>query len=384
MRAYGVHVFAGGFTLGVRQVASVAGQWERHPLGEGTSEANGVARFYIDEERARLHDCEVCYGNPRCSGFSMTTVGCAARGPNAPQNIDIVELCRLATSVKTPIIIWESVQGAYTTGRPLIRRLIREFFDGYRIAHVFESAACFGNSQHRKRYLFVAYRDGLHFNFAAPAMQRRATIGEALAPFLRVESKGLRLWTGRVTDYCQTDHATIGEHKAKVSVPWLRQGESLCDLARRDPTRLSEFHDRKWKAQLSSLPFGMHCMRRLSWDEGSPTLTSACTRSLIHPLYDRPLMVCEFAAIMGWPQDAVVAGPLPFAQLAKGVVPDVGEWIATQALHCLTGAWGSDDWESTWDGEQWVGTADSSHKREKVFNMTRYFKEVHNEHVPVS
>lgn len=377
MKAYGFHVFAGGFTLGVRQVMPVVCQLERHSLGEDTTLANGVPRRAVEEAKSLVADCDVCFGNPRCSGFSTTTGGMRARGPGAPQNADIVELCRVATGLKTPVIIWESVQNAYELGRPLLRRLIAEFFGGYRVAHVFESSASFDSAQHRRRYLFVAYRRGLTFNVTPPPWRRRLTVGEVLTPYLKLIGEPRRLWTtaGKdARDYLDGDYCEIDTDPGKVSVQHLRQGESLYDLARREPRLLSAHHRARWDHPASTLPFGLYPKRRLAWDRGSPTLTTGSMRSLIHPLYDRPLSVREFAALMGWPDGALVRGLLPFAQLAKGVVPAVGEWIATQALHCLSGYWGGDDWESTWDGERWVGTSDTRTRDEKVFNLTSYFE----------
>jgi hypothetical protein len=77
---------------------------------------------------------------------------------------------------------------------------------------------------------------------------------------------------------------------------------------------------------------------------------------------------------MGW-GDVIPAGRAPIAQLAKGVVPEAGEWLAKQAKLFLDGYWGSEDWCSrynanigVWEGQDTPGAV------EKTFHMTEYYQ----------
>ena len=190
MKAIGVHVFGGGFTMGVQRVFDVVGQMEVHGLGQATVEDGLGLPFIMPKKGEDVVDswlshgkhegCSFCYGNPRCTGFSVLntakgTVG--SRGPWASQNIDIKQFCDYGVRANIPVLCWESVQQAFTTGRPLLNKLRDELFvpAGYRILHMLLNAATFRNAQHRKRYFFVAYKENLHFPIAVPDLPARHT-----------------------------------------------------------------------------------------------------------------------------------------------------------------------------------------------------------------
>jgi hypothetical protein len=88
--------------------------------------------------------------------------------------------------------------------------------------------------------------------------------------------------------------------------------------------------------------------------------------------------VGELSAIMGWPMGVIPVGPNPVGQIAKGVVPAVGEWLARQVQHYLQDDWGAEDWESTYDAKQgcWVGQHLADKPTEKVFNLSHYTKDI--------
>ena len=74
---------------------------------------------------------------------------------------------------------------------------------------------------------------------------------------------------------------------------------------------------------------------------------------------------------MGW--DMAPVGKNPIAEIAKGVVPAVGQWLAEQAELYLDDAWGDEDWESRYDNREgeWVGR-DTTGELEKTFILTEY------------
>jgi hypothetical protein len=121
------------------------------------------------------------------------------------------------------------------------------------------------------------------------------------------------------------------------------------------------------------MPFSMHCMSRTWWTKNFPTIHSSACRFL-HPSLHRPVTIGELSKIMGW-GDVIPAGRMPVAQIAKGVVPDAGQWLAQQAKDFLDNRWsGNEDWESSYDSRSnnWVGH-DTHGAAEKVFDMTEYF-----------
>src|SRR5205085_10613595 len=126
-------------------------------------------------------------------------------------------VCRCGVACGFDVVAWESVQQAYTVGRPLLDQLRDEYFvpHGYRIAHLFLNAASFGNAQRRKRYFFVAYRDHLRFNVTPPTLPRRqATVRDVIEQLER-----RRAWE---CNYHAKDAKYDGDAYARVP-PWDRE-----------------------------------------------------------------------------------------------------------------------------------------------------------------
>ena len=380
MRAIGVHVFAGGFTRGVREAAHVLGQMEIHNFGGDTVRAMGIPFTNCSrwEEWPRPKNIDLIYGNPRCTSFSCMTAGHNEKvhGPWANQTQDIHDLCKYGIAIGARCIVWESVQQAYSVGRSLLDRLRDEIFvpAGYRIAHLHLNAASFGNSQNRRRYFFVGYQRGRNFNIVAPVLKdRRITTDDILHPLEWRPTRAARLYS-RAADYDGDCFENITPDEWAV-LPILRPGEDLHGLARSRYDELAKASPRfaeTWDLRSSHLPFSMHGVRRLRGDGPCPTLHGSCAR-YIHPRLDRPLTVLELATLMGW-EGAIPAGHDPCGQIAKGVVPVIGEWLARQVDMYLRNVWKGDDWSSSYDARegQWVGERHLVEPVEKTCNLTRY------------
>ena len=374
MRAVGVHVFAGGFTMGVKRVMEVECQLEAHGFGlESAEKSVGVPTVNREDAKWPRMSGQLCFGNPRCTGFSCVTAGLdeTSHGPWSRQTVDARQLVEYAAG-HFDVIVWESVQQAYTVGKPLLDHMIKEWLapNHYRIAHLFINAASFGNVQNRKRYFMVAYRDDRPFNVVPPV----------ISPYYPVAYDVLWSRRDRVTrpmklrvseDYDADCYTQLNEDEI-AAVPYLPNGWSLNTLARYGTHLLTERHQRKWRERQSGMPFSMHCPYRANYLRHFPTLTSSAGRT-IHPEHDRACTVGELSAVMGW-GDTIPRGPHPVAQLAKGVVPAVGEWLAEQVKRYVDGHWPRDeDWESTFDSSrgEWIG-GDASGKLEKTIDLTRY------------
>jgi site-specific DNA-cytosine methylase len=360
MRSVGIHVFAGGFSHGVQQVADVTDHLEVHGFGLETAKAmcnvnihNSPAEDWPDVAS------DFAFGNPRCTGFSTVTAGYDDKihGPFASCTRDIWEFMNYCTG-RYPIFAWESVQQAYSTGRPLINMLVEKVAaQGYRVAHVFVNAASLGNAQRRKRYFFVAYDASKNFNIEVMKLPE-------YAPSLYDAIWHLRDRQDMTLTRLSTDEIE--------SLPYLPNGWDLNMAAQYNCEKLPEKLQDTWLLRNSGMPFSMHCVKRLNWRNACPTIFSSAGR-FIHPEHNRGLSHEELAAIMGLP--IVPLGNDPVAQIAKGVCPCVGEWLATQAIHYHNDAWGEEDWEASYQG--WCGewkTAPANGKLEKVFNITSYLQ----------
>lgn len=377
-KAVGIHVFAGGFTAGVMKHPSfeVQGQLETFDLGQQTVEQQLGLPFIRNPQAnwPRMEGVSFAFGNPRCTAFSCMTSNCdeTGHGAFAKQTIDIVQFSDYCAANDIPVAAWESVQQAYTTGRPLLDHICEQYWypRDYRVAHLLLNAASFGNAQRRKRYFFVAYKRGLRFNIVPPDIDAYyKVVYDAIGdldpgrPTRPIREKG-------GDDYDEDCYIRVGEDMQRA-IEVLPNGMGLNQLAKHDVGRLPDSLQLQWNLRSSELPFSLHCPFRLGWFRPSPTLSSS-SRMLVHPEAHRPVTVGELARIMGW--DYIPRGPMPVGQIAKGIVPAIGTWLAEQVRRCLDGEWGDDDYESTYDPNlgEWVG--ENTHdRRDKTFNLTKYF-----------
>ena len=394
MKGIGIHVFAGGFTMGMKKALPVAGQLEIHNFGRETCEAHDTKFMNAenwkawDDYRSDWKDCNFCYGNPRCTAFSSYSAGAGkhARGPRAEPTRDIWDLCYFGIKAKLDLIAFESVQQAYSVGRPLLNTIKDELFvpNNYRIAHLFVNTAAEGNAQKRRRYFFVAYKNNRNFNIMVPEIPKyRTTVGDVLKPFIKRKTKEGDL-KSKQFKYDFNTYSCMNQHNKNL-IPALRDGENFHKLARERlgvMKTLSPYHYKKWIHRTSNLPFSLHAPTRIKWNGNCPTICST-SHSLIHPKLDRSLTVGEIAALMGWPKGFIPVGRDPIGQIGKGVVPATGQWLGEQIKLYLEDYWGEEDFESTFCHKynEWIGTNYSKHNNtiEKVFRLTSYippFKEI--------
>lgn len=355
MKAVGIHVFAGGFSVGVQNYFNVDTHLEKHGFGIETA-AKMCNVEVINGEWPHV-EADFAFGNPRCTGFSTITAGYDehVRGPNAACTIDIHQFMDYCLG-RYPIFVWESVQQAMSTGRPLVDYCAKRAVEaGYRVAHVLVNAASLGNAQQRKRYFFVAYEKSKNFNVVPPELPEYSpTLYDAI-------------WHMRD----QTDMQLTRLTEEELSVlEYLPNGWDLNAFAQYNFDLLPDRYKDAWLLRNSDMPFSMHCVKRLNWARPSPTIFSSAGR-FIHPDHNRGLSHEEIAAIMGLPMVPLSRDPV--AETAKGVCPCVGEWLALQARYYLENAWGDQDYESSWDPKQniFVG-GDCNGAAEKTFDLTHY------------
>jgi site-specific DNA-cytosine methylase len=386
--AVGCHVFAGGFTMGVREHFRVPAQLERHNFGTETVEANLRGTKFVNEDNFedwKDHkdvwggDAKFIFGNPRCTGFSLVTSGHdeTIHGPWAKCTQDIHELCKFGIAQDFDLICWESVQQAWTIGRPLLTYLKDNYFlpAGYRVAHLFLNASSFGNAQQRKRYFFVGYKADRNFNVVPPTLlPRQKLVKDVLGPMMRRKTNAVKY----IEDYDENSWVVTSPEEAKV-IASLPEGWCLNSMARHqydELKALSPAFAQRWDRRCSDMPFSMHGVSKLRWEWNCPTMFSSCVR-LIHPKLNRPITVGECAALMGWPDGMYPRGRNPFPQIVKGICPEVGVWLAEQAKLYLDDSWGNDDWDTAWNDQtqRWEGydyTDAVTKPDEKVIDLTKY------------
>lgn len=370
--AVGIHVFAGGFSGGVMHEANVIGQLEAHNFGLETAEKVwGIPCTNSDPKDWPDINADWAYGNPRCTGFSCVTAGydSSTHGPFSNQCQDIHDLVQYAKE-KYKVIVWESVQQAFTVGRPLLDLLRDEMANhGYRTCHLLMCGHMFGNPQCRKRYFCVFYDKSLKFNVSLPDISHYTpTVYDAIWDLRHNEVKPYKM---NSLEYDFNSYVKLGPHELE-DIPRLPTGWSTNLQARYDYPNCSQKTREIWRNRTSDMPFSMHCPYRMSWFRQCPTLTSTSVR-LIHPWHHRPVTVGELSTFMGW-EGRIPIGKYPCAQLAKGVIPAAARWLAQQVHLCLDDNWGGEDWEVKFDRHEGEFKGhDASGQLEKTIDLTYYY-----------
>jgi site-specific DNA-cytosine methylase len=253
----------------VQQHFDVLAQLEPHQFGTATASKNwGVV---VDESPSSSWEASysgmkfpLIYGNPRCTAFSSLTGGCDAstHGPFAKQCADINEFMSFALG-KGDILIWESVQQAYSVGKPLIDHWVKQCEDfQYRVAHVFINAATFGNAQQRKRYFFVAYKSHLKFNVDAPEIEDAyATVWDVIS---HLRDRECYPMNSRDLNYTR-DSFKMFKPDLVEAIPLIATGMCLNSAVAHAYADMPERLREKWDSRTSSLPFSLHSPRRLAW-----------------------------------------------------------------------------------------------------------------------
>lgn len=167
LRAVDVHGFGGGFTLGTVQAGfELAAKFSRdkgfgvfNTLGNRHLLGNKWESVADEPSKWEPVDCDFVFGNPPCSGFS-TLSNKDFRGMDSSINEYMWELIRYAGKVAPPVVAWESVQGTFRQGLPLMRELhdTLEKMTGkqYTLYHVLHNNLSHGGVSMRKRYFWVA------------------------------------------------------------------------------------------------------------------------------------------------------------------------------------------------------------------------------------
>lgn len=333
--AVGVHVFAGGFTLGVEQHFRVLCHLEHGRYGVATARMNWPDMpIHTAEDEWPLEELEgrvdLVFANPPCALFSSAGIA-TTRGPDAWREDPRLDCWRQCFSVLERVRprawVLESVTQAYTKGREVVDDYTRRALAmGYSVRHVLVDGAWTGLPQRRKRFFLVVFRPESDVRFAFDFGRRLTTVNEALRT-----TEGLECgFVGH-----QTGKALFGQYIAETP-----QGGRLSEsFNRRNCGFLrhvgqGQYVKTVWQDQnpgtrgqkkVKGRP-GFN-YRRLREDEQMGAFTGDF---FAHPTEDRFVGTVEMRALCGYPLDFQLEGkPGGHASLlARAVMPPVAEWLA--------------------------------------------------------
>lgn len=327
LTALGVHIFAGGFSVGVREAGfSIAGHLETSPYGVSTAKANfpGLPVFVgrsawpladLAAEAAASPDgsaVDLLLGNPPCAIWSNIGIT-HDKGPGSaawredPRAACWWDALRVIEVARPRVAYIESVCQAMATGRPMIDEVARRALAlGYSVTLLMISAERLGAPQRRPRFVFALSHGRLvtaplvASETAGTALSRVVAPGPFTAPRALVPLRAMTKPGGRLAD----------AYVAK----W---GDAAPRKANGDRAGCPSFLERVV-------------------DPDKPALVVAGDR-LWHPTEHRRLGIEEYKALCGFPEDFRLIGPSGghASLLARGLLPPVARWLGETAKRTI-------------------------------------------------
>jgi site-specific DNA-cytosine methylase len=322
--ALGAYIFAGGFSVGVRKHFDILAHLEEWPFGCETSRQNLGVPVYEEPDTegfyARAKQVTkgqgrtgLVYANPPCAPWSVASRGRSTDWRNDPRLSCVHRTFGLLPLLKPRVWIWESVRPAFSKGRELVDGLIEKADDlGYSATVLLVNSMYHGAAQNRPRFFLCLHDLPITFRESrAPTV----TVGEVLKE-LRFKGK--------------SRYPTFEPRKDLLpAVRRMNPGQSLRAAWEAMNRAKVAKHDPKM-GKLKGRPSFLDA--RLAADGFSRAMTGGC--KMYHPTEDRFLTGEECAALCGFPKSYMFAKNV-YQEIARGVMPPVGEYLAGQVAHAL-------------------------------------------------
>jgi len=369
-----VQGFAGGFTCGAVQAGlELVGKREL-PGGFGVLSCEANRHILGTRWRTEVGPWNewtpvkvpAVLGNPPCSGFSLMSRK-EWRGVGSPANACMHALIEYAALCDPEIVAFESVQQAYSQGRPLMQqlraRLEEKTGHRYDLVHILQQGYTLGGPAWRPRYFATFTRVPFGVEYGTPS---NLNWGELM---FDLEAQPLNWspqtyvgnnahpWVNR--ELRHTPHVDAHATLSAEAPLWNRLRE-LYDALDGDwpagtnvTTALRRCYEKHgslppgWKHNEDKLisknfEFGFHQPNRWRTDKPCRVMTGGATGLVIHPYHFRPLTVREVMRGQGFPDDWR-ACDLPVkgvtgAYWGKGIPVQVGRWMGTWVRESIQGA----------------------------------------------
>lgn len=315
--ALGMHIYAGGFTVGVRRHFTVKTHLEEWLFGTETVKANfpdidvriGPDKWNWKQFTGKI-DWLFC--NPPCAAWSLagSKKGKVDRW-KTDDRVDCTRRCFEALEVIQPTFFaWESVTQAWGQGRDFIMEKAAGVMKlGYNVTIILLDGHGCGLAQHRKRFFFVAHK--MDFKPECPD-QWGTTVKDVLTnvPEADDNKRDASHHRGAMARIL-TEHPELNGQKL-----YLRE---IYDKYRREDDR-------------GRPPF---ICNRCTWNAPSGTIMAD---NVWHPERPSALSKNEMKRMCSYPDDykfVELKKNEVFKQMTQAVMPLVGEWLAKQVKAAL-------------------------------------------------
>jgi DNA (cytosine-5)-methyltransferase 1 len=329
--ALGVHIFAGGFTLGVERHFDVLAHLERGMLGVKSWRAHrpGVPAVISKTATWPLSQygrVDFVFGNPPCASWSDASRTMKREGDSLSADW-ARDVLAVGDAVGARVVAVESVRNAYAKGAHVYRALAGEF--KYSLAWFFVNAVDQGLPQVRPRVFMVFTRGGVFAPEWSPLPRRSVTETIADAP----PDAPMDLTCLR---YSRKHGVTPKDVEA--CFPIIPPGRQLRNL---DPEVVRKVSPSVADYLTSSgWPFGVKSPVRCPADDVPTLVVFGNNPKFIHPTEDRLLTMRELLRLQGYPDDFVfreASVQENLTVMGKTVCPPVADWLAGEAAAYLRG-----------------------------------------------
>ena len=324
MKAIGVYIYAGGFSIGVRKNFEILAHLEDpKPYGDDAIRMNpeywGQMPIHPYPNWPDYFP-DFLYANPPCAPFSNANTRSFETDSwkNDTRIFCWHNTAKYAISQKVPFVAIETIPQAYSKAPSFLLEKAEEFsYEGYQVMICLHNAMFMESCQNRPRLMFIAskYDIKLAEYSSFPSVTVGIKIDEAL-PFLNHEH-----------NFYIKCH-----EKYRECLEATKQGERLRDSWQRlNPKENWQLND---SGQVKGRPtFGV---KRLSRDEIMNVIVGY---TIIHPTEPRYLSIKEYQILGDYPGDYYLPRK-PSSQnlVARGVSSKVGEWIGITAKRTIESA----------------------------------------------
>lgn len=321
MKAIGVFIYAGGFSLGVKKHFDIEAHLEDpKPYGSEVIRMNpdffGSMPIHASPDWPDYYP-DMLFANPPCAPFSNANTRSFTKDSwkNDPRISCWHDTAKYAIRNKVPFVAIETVPQAYSKAPTMLLEKAEEFsYEGYQCMIFLHNAMFMGSCQNRPRLLFIAskYEILLEEYASTPYVNVGMKIDEAL-PYLSHEHN----FYIKCAD------------KYKECLEKTEQGERLRDAwTKMNPEETWQLNE---AGNVRGRPtFGV---KRLVRDEQMNVIVGY---TIIHPTESRYLSIKEYQILGDYPGDYYLPRkPSSQSYVARGVSSTVGDWLGKTAKRTL-------------------------------------------------
>lgn len=197
LKALGINIYGGGFTLGAQKYFDILGQWEECNLGRRTFDLNfkniyrplNLNEWPVNDHK---HKVDFLFANPPCRPWSMASVwkGRTKQDMFNDKRLDLTaHTMTAALKIQPTVFISESVENAYNIGKQHYDDFAKQWMKkGYSVTYFMNDAIIQGAPCVRRRFHFIASQYELQLD-NDPGEFKVVTVKNAISDILKVKNQ---------------------------------------------------------------------------------------------------------------------------------------------------------------------------------------------------